>query len=61
MLRPVSVHPGVASGQSFEQAAALPLGGVTAYRAAFTRARLQPGERVQMRLIDMAMPVQDLR
>ncbi|TGE23136.1 zinc-binding dehydrogenase [Hymenobacter metallicola] len=31
---------------SFEQAAALPLGGVTAYRAAFTRARLQPGERV---------------
>ncbi|WP_139920288.1 zinc-binding dehydrogenase [Hymenobacter sp. DG01] len=31
---------------SFEQAAALPLGGVTAYRAAFTRAGLQPGERV---------------
>ncbi|GAB3307294.1 MDR/zinc-dependent alcohol dehydrogenase-like family protein [Hymenobacter tenuis] len=31
---------------SFEQAAALPLGGVTAYRAAFTRANLQPGERV---------------
>jgi zinc-binding alcohol dehydrogenase/oxidoreductase len=31
---------------SFEQAAALPLGGVTAYRAAFTRADLQPGERV---------------
>jgi zinc-binding alcohol dehydrogenase/oxidoreductase len=31
---------------SFEQAAALPLGGVTAYRAAFTRAQLQPGERV---------------
>ncbi|MBT9391543.1 zinc-binding dehydrogenase [Hymenobacter sp. NST-14] len=31
---------------SFEQAAALPLGGVTAYRAVFTRAQLQPGERV---------------
>ncbi|TGE10557.1 zinc-binding dehydrogenase [Hymenobacter fodinae] len=31
---------------SFEQAAALPLGGVTAYRAAFTRAGLQAGERV---------------
>ncbi len=31
---------------SFEQAAALPLGGVTAYRAAFTRAQIQPGERV---------------
>lgn len=28
------------------QAAALPLAGVTAYRALFTRARLQPGERV---------------
>ncbi|MCR5889088.1 zinc-binding dehydrogenase [Hymenobacter sp. J193] len=31
---------------SFAQAAALPLGGVTAYRALFTRAALQPGERV---------------
>ncbi|GAB2453282.1 alcohol dehydrogenase [Hymenobacter qilianensis] len=31
---------------SFEQAAALPLGGLTAYRAAFTRAGLQAGERV---------------
>lgn len=31
---------------SFEQAAALPLGGVTAYRAMFTRAALQAGERV---------------
>ncbi|UYZ63452.1 zinc-binding dehydrogenase [Hymenobacter weizhouensis] len=31
---------------SFEQAAALPLGGVTAYRATFTRAGLRPGERV---------------
>ncbi|OWP61879.1 alcohol dehydrogenase [Hymenobacter amundsenii] len=31
---------------SFEQAAALPLGGVTAYRAAFTRAQIQPDERV---------------
>ncbi|RTQ46595.1 alcohol dehydrogenase [Hymenobacter gummosus] len=29
-----------------EQAAALPLGGVTAYRALFTRGRLQPRERV---------------
>ncbi|GAA3917410.1 zinc-binding dehydrogenase [Hymenobacter algoricola] len=31
---------------SFEQAAALPLGGVTAYRATFTRAGLRAGERV---------------
>ncbi|MBD2714949.1 zinc-binding dehydrogenase [Microvirga sp. STR05] len=31
---------------SFEQAATLPLGGLTAYRAMFTRAQLQAGERV---------------
>ncbi|RYU77137.1 zinc-binding dehydrogenase [Hymenobacter persicinus] len=31
---------------SFEQAAALPVGGVTAYRSVFTRAGLQAGERV---------------
>ncbi|NML67831.1 zinc-binding dehydrogenase [Hymenobacter sp. RP-2-7] len=31
---------------SWEQAAALPLGGLTAYRAAFGRARVQAGERV---------------
>ncbi|MBW3130480.1 zinc-binding dehydrogenase [Hymenobacter profundi] len=31
---------------SFAQAAALPLGGLTAYRALFTRANLQVGERV---------------
>jgi len=31
---------------SFVEAAALPLGGLTAYRALFTRAQLQPGERV---------------
>jgi len=31
---------------SFEQAAVLPLGGMTAYRALFTRAGLQRGERV---------------
>lgn len=31
---------------SFEEAAALPLGGVTAYRALFSRARLQRGEKV---------------
>lgn len=31
---------------SWEQAAALPLAGLTAYRAAFVRAQLQPGERV---------------
>jgi zinc-binding alcohol dehydrogenase/oxidoreductase len=31
---------------SFAQGAALPLAGVTAYRAAFTRAQVQPGERV---------------
>lgn len=31
---------------SFEQAAALPLGGLTAYRAAFTRAGLRAGERL---------------
>lgn len=39
-LRPMPAH------LSFAQAAALPLGGVTAYRAVFTRARLQAGERV---------------
>lgn len=31
---------------SFEQASALPLAGLTAFRALFSRARLQPGERV---------------
>jgi zinc-binding alcohol dehydrogenase/oxidoreductase len=31
---------------SFEEAAALPLGGVTAYRALFKRAKLQPKERL---------------
>jgi zinc-binding alcohol dehydrogenase/oxidoreductase len=31
---------------NWEQAAALPLGGLTAYRAAFVRAQVQPGERV---------------
>lgn len=31
---------------TFEQGAALPLAGLTAYRAAFTRAQVQPGERV---------------
>ena len=31
---------------SFEQAAAFPLAGLTAWRALFTRARLKPGERV---------------
>jgi zinc-binding alcohol dehydrogenase/oxidoreductase len=31
---------------SWEQAAALPLAGLTAYRAAFRRAQVQPGERV---------------
>ncbi|SFQ71368.1 zinc-binding dehydrogenase [Hymenobacter arizonensis] len=31
---------------TFEQAAALPLAGLTAYRAAFTRAQVQAGERV---------------
>ncbi|WP_276499220.1 zinc-binding dehydrogenase [Pontibacter litorisediminis] len=31
---------------SFEEAAALPLAGVTAYRALFTKCQLQPGERV---------------
>ncbi|QIX60247.1 zinc-binding dehydrogenase [Hymenobacter sp. BT18] len=40
-----SVHP-KPTHLSFEQAAALPLGGVTAYRALFTRAGLQAGERV---------------
>jgi NADPH:quinone reductase-like Zn-dependent oxidoreductase len=39
-VRPLPAH------LSFEQAAALPLGGLTAYRAAFTRAGLQAGERV---------------
>ena len=32
--------------QSFEEAAALPLGGITAYRALFTRCGLKAGERV---------------
>ena len=31
---------------SFEQAAALPLAGLTAYRALFTRAKLQAGEKL---------------
>lgn len=31
---------------NFAEAAALPLGGLTAWRALFTRARLQPGERL---------------
>jgi zinc-binding alcohol dehydrogenase/oxidoreductase len=31
---------------SWEEAAALPLAGITAYRALFTRAALQPGERL---------------
>lgn len=31
---------------SFEEAAALPLSGLTAYRALFTKARLRPGEKV---------------
>ncbi|MDA1054872.1 MAG: zinc-binding dehydrogenase [Planctomycetota bacterium] len=31
---------------SWQEAAALPLAGVTAYRAVFTQGRLQPGERV---------------
>lgn len=31
---------------SWQEAAALPLGGLTAYRAVMVRARLQPGERV---------------
>lgn len=39
-VRPVPSH------LSWEQAAALPLAGVTAYRAAFTRAQARPGERV---------------
>jgi zinc-binding alcohol dehydrogenase/oxidoreductase len=39
-VHPLPVH------LSFEQGAALPLAGLTAYRAAFTRAQVQPGERV---------------
>ena len=39
-IRPLPVH------LSFEQGAALPLAGLTAYRAAFTRAQVQAGERV---------------
>ena len=39
-IRPLPAH------LSFEQGAALPLAGLTAYRAAFTRAQVQPGERV---------------
>ena len=39
-IRPLPAH------LNFEQGAALPLAGLTAYRAAFTRAQVQPGERV---------------
>ena len=39
-VRPLPAH------LSFEQGAALPLAGLTAYRAAFTRAQVQAGERV---------------
>ncbi|MDX5346615.1 MAG: zinc-binding dehydrogenase, partial [Hymenobacteraceae bacterium] len=39
------VHPKPAH-LTFEQAAALPLAGLTAYRALFTRAQLQPAEKV---------------
>lgn len=39
-IRPLPAH------LSFEQGAALPLAGLTAYRAAFSRAQVQPGERV---------------
>ncbi|MDO7849481.1 zinc-binding dehydrogenase [Hymenobacter sp. M29] len=39
-IRPLPAH------LSFEQGAALPLGGLTAYRAAFARAQVQAGERV---------------
>ncbi|MBH8568995.1 zinc-binding dehydrogenase [Microvirga sp. STS02] len=39
-IRPLPAH------LSYEQGAALPLAGLTAYRAAFTRALVQPGERV---------------
>lgn len=34
------------AGLSWEESAALPLGGLTAYRALFTRAALNPGEKV---------------
>ncbi|GAA4005604.1 zinc-binding dehydrogenase [Hymenobacter fastidiosus] len=40
-----TAHP-LPAHLNFEQAAALPLGGVTAYRAMFTRAGLRAGERV---------------
>ncbi|WP_210518493.1 zinc-binding dehydrogenase [Hymenobacter terricola] len=39
------IHP-LPAHLSFEQGAALPLAGLTAYRAAFTRAQVQAGERV---------------
>ncbi|HEX8505656.1 MAG TPA: zinc-binding dehydrogenase [Hymenobacter sp.] len=39
-IRPLPAH------LSFEQGAALPLAGLTAYRAAFVRAQVQAGERV---------------
>ena len=39
-IRPLPAH------LTFEQGAALPLAGLTAYRAAFTRAQVQAGERV---------------
>ncbi|HEX8326536.1 MAG TPA: zinc-binding dehydrogenase [Hymenobacter sp.] len=39
------IHP-MPAHLNFEQGAALPLGGLTAYRAAFVRAQVQAGERV---------------
>ena len=43
---PVQNLAGKPAHLSFEEAAALPLAGVTAYRAVITRARLQPGEKI---------------
>lgn len=43
---PVANLHGKPSHLSFEEAAALPLGGLTAYRALFSRAALKPGEKV---------------
>lgn len=43
---PVTQLAAKPSQLSWEEAAALPLAGLTAYRALFSRARLQPGERV---------------
>lgn len=46
---------------SFAEAAALPLGGLTAWRALFSRARLRPGERVLISGVGGGVALQGLQ